>query len=408
MRRARRSSWKRTWSRPFAGAGDEALKARFRDSTKLAAAALRAYSDFLKTEKLPKADQNFGAGPRALSQDARRGVDSALARSPPGAGHGRASPRAGPFRRRRPRDRSGRKPTEIFAAMQHEHPTAETLIHDTAKNLEAIRQFLIDHDIISVPSGIRAVVAETPPYQRNIFAEMVSPGPLEKNSSRAFYYVTPPEKDWSEAKKEEWLTSFNYYTTDVVSIHEAYPGHYVHGLHLREGGVTKAEALFTSYAFTEGWAHYCEQMMLEQGFGAGGSAGVPPLGGKKAVRAAKYRMAQSDEALLRVCRLCVSIRMHCQGMTLDEATKFFQDNCYYEAAPARRKPSAARSIPSIFTTRWASCNSSSCGKTTASRKARRIRCGSITTRRSRTASRRCAAARTVAPRSEAMGRDTVD
>ena len=154
--------------------------------------------------------------------------------------------------------------------MQHEHPTAETLIRDTAKNLEAIRQFLIDHDIVSVPSGVRAVVAETPPYQRNIFAEMVSPGPLEKNSSRAFYYVTPPEKDWSEAKKEEWLTSFNYYTTDVVSIHEAYPGHYVHGLHLREGGVTKAEALFTSYAFTEGWAHYCEQMMLEQGYGAGG------------------------------------------------------------------------------------------------------------------------------------------
>ncbi len=309
----------------FRGAGDAALQARFRDSTKLAADAFRAYADYLKTKKLPKADQNFALGrdryrkmlageliplsPEALLALGTEELHREQARF---AAAGRAID-------------PGRKPTEIFAAIQHEHPSPESLIRDTAKNLEAIRQFLIDRDIVSVPSGVRAVVAETPPYQRNIFAEMISPGPLEKNSSQAYYYVTPPDKGWSQEKKEEWLTSFNYYTTDVVSIHEAYPGHYVHGLHLRASGITKAEALFTSYAFTEGWAHYCEQMMLAQGFGADGDA----------VRAAKYRMAQSDEALLRVCRLCVSIRMHCQGMTLDEAARFFQDNCYYEAAPAR-------------------------------------------------------------------------
>ncbi len=309
----------------FRGAADAALQSRFRDSTKLAAGAFRAYSDFLKTEKLPKADQNFALGRQRYCKML---AGEMIALSP------EELLALGTQELHREQDRFAaagraidphRKPTEIFAAMQHEHPSAENLIRDTAKNLEAIRQFLIDRDIVSVPSNVRAIVAETPPYQHSIFAEMVSPGPLEKNSAQAYYYVTPPEKNWSEAKKEEWLTSFNYYTTDVVSIHEAYPGHYVHGLHLREGGVTKAEALFTSYAFTEGWAHYCEQMLIDQGYGAGGSA----------VRAAKYRMAQSDEALLRICRLCVSIRMHCQGMTLDEATKFFKDNCYYEAAPAR-------------------------------------------------------------------------
>jgi uncharacterized protein (DUF885 family) len=309
----------------FRDVSDAALVADFRASTKLACKALRDYADYLKTEKLPKAKQNFALGreryrkllagelitlsPEALLDLGTRELRREQARF---AAAGKAID-------------PSRKPTDIFAAIQHEHPTPESLIRDTAKNLEGIRQYLIDHEIVTVPSNVRAVVTETPPYLRQAFAEMVSPGPLEKNSSQAYYYVTPVEKDWSDQKKEEWLTSFNYYTTDVVSIHEAYPGHYVHGLHLRSSGVTKAEAVFTSYAFTEGWAHYCEQMMLENGFGTD----------RDSVRAAKYRMAQSDEALLRVCRLCVSIRMHCQGMTVDEATKFLQDNCYYEAAPAR-------------------------------------------------------------------------
>ena len=308
----------------FHDVSDAALMAQFRDSTKVAGRALRDYADFLKT-KLPKADQNFALGreryrkllagelvtltPEVLLDLGTRELHREQERF---AAAGKAID-------------PSRKPTEIFAAIQHEHPTAESLIPDTAKNLEAIRQYLIDHEIVTVPSDVRAKVMETPPYMRQAFAEMITAGPLEKNSSQAYYYVTPVEKDWSAEKKEEWLTSFNYYTTDIVSIHEAYPGHYIHGLHLRAAGVTKAEAVFTSYAFTEGWAHYCEQMMLENGFGAD----------RDAVRAAKYRMAQSDEALLRLCRLCVSIRMHCQGMTVDEATKFLEDNCYYEAAPAR-------------------------------------------------------------------------
>jgi uncharacterized protein (DUF885 family) len=309
----------------FHDVSDAELVAKFRASTKVAAGALRDYGKYLKQEKLLKADQNFALG-RERYRDLLAGELVTL------------SPEVilelGEKELRREQDRFAaagkaidpkRKPTEVFAAIQHEHPTPESLIRDTAKNLEAIRQYLIDHEIVTVPSDVRAVVTETPPYMRQAFAEMISPGPLEKNSSQAYYYVTPVEKDWPDQKKEEWLTSFNYYTTDVVSIHEAYPGHYIHGLHLRASGVTKAEAVFSSYAFTEGWAHYCEQMMIEQGFGQS----------RDTSRMAKYRMAQSDEALLRLCRLCVSIRMHCQGMTVDEATKFLEDNCYYEAAPAR-------------------------------------------------------------------------
>ncbi|MDB6126988.1 MAG: hypothetical protein JWM35_884, partial [Verrucomicrobia bacterium] len=101
--------------------------------------------------------------------------------------------------------------------------------------------------------------------------------------------MTPTEASWTSAQKDEWLTSFNYYTTDVVTIHEAYPGHYVQFLNLNASAVGRAEKIFGSYAFIEGWAHYSEQMLLDEGFGADGDA----------VRAAKYRLAQSDEALLR-------------------------------------------------------------------------------------------------------------
>jgi uncharacterized protein (DUF885 family) len=118
---------------------------------------------------------------------------------------------------------------------------------------------------------------------------------------------------------------FNYYSTDIITIHEAYPGHYVQFLHLNVSPATKIEKVFMGYAFTEGWAHYTEQMMIEEGFG---NAGDP-------IRAAKYRLAQSGEALARICRFCVSIKMHCEGISVDEATKFYMDNWYQGEQPSR-------------------------------------------------------------------------
>lgn len=222
---------------------------------------------------------------------------------------------------------------EVFKEIQKDHPTAESLIPDTTRNLDAIRQFLADHDIISIPSKVRAQVKETPQFARaTSFASMDTPGPFEKKASEAYYYVTPVEKEWPEAQKEEWLTAFNYYTTDVVSIHECYPGHYLQFLHLNASSATKTEKIFGSYAFIEGWAHYSEKMMLDEGFGRSTN---PTPDDEEVKRAAKYRMAQADEALLRLCRLCVSIKMHTEGMSVEDGAKFFQENCYYEAKPSR-------------------------------------------------------------------------
>jgi uncharacterized protein (DUF885 family) len=216
-----------------------------------------------------------------------------------------------------------KKPIDVFKAIQKEHPTEQSLIPDTKKNLEAIRKFCVDRNIITFPSSVRARVEETPTYLRaTSFASMDTPGPFEKRATEAYYYVTPTDKDWPANQKEEWLTAFNYYTTDVVSIHEAYPGHYTQFLCLNASPANRLEKIIGSYAFVEGWAHYTEQMLLDEGFGADNL---------------KYRLAQSVEALLRLCRLCVAIKTHCEGMSLDDATKFFQDNCYYEEKPARQE-----------------------------------------------------------------------
>jgi hypothetical protein len=228
-----------------------------------------------------------------------------------------------------------RTPIEVFRAIQKDHPTAEGLIPDTAKDLDMIRQFVIDRQVITIPSPVRATVTETPQFMRaTSFASMDTPGPFEAKATEAYYYVTPVEADWPPKQKEEWLTAFNYYTTDIVTIHEAYPGHYVQFLCLNASPATKLEKIFSSYAFVEGWAHYAEQMLVDEGFGA--SASRTPTR-EEQVKAAKYRLAQTDEALLRICRLCVSIKMHCQGMSVEEATKFFQDNCYYEPKTARQE-----------------------------------------------------------------------
>ena len=221
-----------------------------------------------------------------------------------------------------------KKAVDVYHQIQEtEHPTAESLIPDAKKHLEMVRQFLIDKNILTMPSEVRVQVKETPQYARaTSTASMDVPGPFEK-ATEAYYYITPVDPKWTAQQKKEWLTQFDYYTTDNVTVHEAYPGHYTQFLHLNASDATKIEKIFGSYAFVEGWAHYCEPMMLDEGFGNNGDS----------VQAAKYRLAQSGDALLRICRLCVSVKMHCQGMTVDEGTKFFMDNWYQGDKPSRQE-----------------------------------------------------------------------
>jgi uncharacterized protein (DUF885 family) len=316
------------------GLKDEQLRAAFNESNRKAANALNDYAAWLEREKLPKASLDFALGDEKFKRFlAQTELVDLSPQKILEIGMAQLKAEQDAFAEAAKKIDPNKSPIEVFKQIQSEHPAPDKLIPDVAKDLDKIRKYVLSRHLVSIPSEIRAKVKETPQYLRaTSFASMDTPGPFEKRATEAYYYVTPTENDWPEKQKQEWLTAFNYYTSDIASIHEAYPGHYVQFLHLNASPASKVEKVFGSYAFIEGWAHYCEKMMLDEGFG-GPTSSSPNEEDVK--RAAKYRMAQADEALLRLCRLCVSIKMHTQNMSLDEATKFFQDNCYYEEKPAR-------------------------------------------------------------------------
>ena len=326
------------------GIKDEQLRVAFQAANRKAANALSDYATWLEREKLPKATLDFALGEEKFG---RFLAQTELVNLPPqkvldiGMAQLKAEQEA--FAEAAKKIDPNKPAIEVFKQVQSEHPASDKLIPDISKELDKLRKYVVSRRLVGIPSEIRAKVKETPQYLRaTSFASMDTPGPFEKRASEAYYYVTPTEEDWPEQEKQEWLTAFNYYTSEIVSIHEVYPGHYVQNLHLTASPASKVEKIFGSYAFIEGWAHYCEKMMIDEGFG-GPSNSSPSEDDVK--RAAKYRMAQADEALLRLCRLCVSIKVHTQNMSIDEATKFFQNNCYYEQKPARQEAMRATFDP---------------------------------------------------------------
>jgi len=326
------------------GLKDEQIRVAFQAANRKAANALSDYATWLEREKLPKATLDFALGEEKFG---RFLAQTELVDLPPqkileiGMTQLKAEQQA--FVEAAKKIDPNKPAIEVFKQIQSEHPASDKLIPDISKDLDKLRKYVVNHRVVGIPSEVRAKVKETPQYLRaTSFASMDTPGPFEKRATEAYYYITPTEEDWPEKEKEEWLTAFNYYTSDVVSIHEVYPGHYVQFLHLNASPASKVEKMFGSYAFIEGWAHYCEKMMIDEGFG-GPSNSTPNEDDAK--RAAKYRMAQADEALLRLCRLCVAIKVHTENMSIDEATKFFQDNCYYEPKPARQEAMRATFDP---------------------------------------------------------------
>jgi uncharacterized protein (DUF885 family) len=145
---------------------------------------------------------------------------------------------------------------------------------------------------------------------------MDTPGPFETKATEAFYYVTPVEKEWTKKHAEEHLRLYNPWVTAMINVHEAFPGHYLQFLYAPRFP-TKVRKLVFSGTNAEGWAHYTEQMMVDEGFG-----GDDP----------RYRLAQLQEALLRDVRYVVGIKLHTEGWTVEQGAKLFQQKAFQEPA----------------------------------------------------------------------------
>lgn len=201
-----------------------------------------------------------------------------------------------------------------------EHPSEENLISETDNTLTELIEFIKEKDIVDFPNQMNCKVVEMPKFMDIGFAAMGTAGPFE-DSDESFYYVNLPNKDWEQSQKDEWLSLFNYPTLKLISIHEAFPGHYVHIATSYEKA-SKIANIFMSYSYLEGWAHYTEEMMIDEGFD---------------IDDPKVRYAQLKEALIRCCRYLVAIGLHTEGMTIDEATQFFMKNAHMNETTARQE-----------------------------------------------------------------------
>jgi len=219
------------------------------------------------------------------------------------------------------RIRPGATPEIIVQEIQQDHPTPKLLLDDAAEGLHDLEGWLRERQLVSIPAGTMVRVVPTPSHMRETTtAAMSSPGPFEKEGLEGLYYVTPPEESWDSKRTEEWLSHLNRVTLKEIAIHEVWPGHYTHRVFQKEYGKSMTKKAYWNNSFGEGWAHYCEEMMLDEGYGV-----------------EKLRFIQLKEALLRDCRFIVSFRMHTQGMTLDEAREFIMKNALMETGPAERE-----------------------------------------------------------------------
>ena len=301
--------------------GDNQLSQSFEDARRPASAAVGAFVEHLEARRSSAGDE-FAIGADRFAAHLLHGemvhmpLDRLLA-----VGVADLERNLNRFREAAAAIDASNSPSEVMGKMSRHHPTADSLIPETADMLERIRAFVIDRDIVTVPSEIRCQVIETPSFMRWATAALDMPGPFEERATETYYYVTPVEPHWTPDQAEEWLSNMNYATLENTSVHEAYPGHYVHYLHTRSAP-SKVSKMFGAYSFWEGWAHYTEEMMIEEGF-ADENPGL--------------RLGQISDALLRDCRYVCAIRMHTEGMSVEEATRFFKENAYMEELPARKE-----------------------------------------------------------------------
>jgi hypothetical protein len=184
--------------------------------------------------------------------------------------------------------------------------------------LADLRAFIIAKQIVTIPGDEQALVAEAPPYNRGNFAYINIPGPYDKGVAST-YNISPPDPSWSAKERAEYIPGVA--SLLFTSTHEVWPGHFQQFLHANRNP-SKIAALWVGYAYAEGWAHYCEEMMWEEGLGNGDP---------------ETHIGQLTEALLRDVRFLSAIGLHTQGMTLAQSEKLFRESAFADPGNARQQ-----------------------------------------------------------------------
>src|SRR6516164_3520138 len=218
---------------------------------------------------------------------------------------------------------NGGDPLEAWAKTRSQHPAPGQLVTVGREQLDELIAFLERQSIVTIPRGEEITVAPTPDFYRWSFASMWTPGPFEAKPSRAYYYLTDVDPSWTADRQEEHLRDYNYPALWSISIHEVFPGHFLHYQHLRRvESKARKSIMFSPASFVEGWAHYCEQMMIEAGFGR---------------RDYGIQLGQLAEALIRLARFVVCIRLHAEDLSVEQGVRFFREEAFMEEASARRE-----------------------------------------------------------------------
>jgi uncharacterized protein (DUF885 family) len=314
----------------FLDADDAATKADFAKSNAAVIEALKSYAAWMKTDLLPRSNGDYKLGADTFRKELAYNemVDIPLERLLQIALDDLHKNQAEFARVAKEIDPS-KTPQQMLAELAGIHPAPDKLLpafHDT---FDSLINFIRTHHIITIPSEVQPTLEETPPFERaTTQASMDPPGPFETHSTKAYFNVTLPEKDWTPERVSEHMAAFNVGTIISTSVHEAYPGHYVQFLWSPQVQ-SKVRKLIGANTNIEGWAHYCEQMMLDQGYGQ------PGFGAKDAREAKLVRLGQLQDALLRDARFVVSLRLHTGvggAMSFDDAVNFFVSEGYQSRA----------------------------------------------------------------------------
>ena len=309
--------------RALADVDDLHLLGELADAQTEASQAVRSYIHELETEIGPKARGSFRLGREKFEQKLRleEGISVPVDRLLTIATRELKNTQEA-FKSQAGRMNGG-NPLEAWARTKAKHPKPGELVDVGREQLDELAKFLERQALITMPAGEQITVAPTPEFYRWSFASMWTPGPFEAKPSRAYYYLTDVDPSWSEERQDEHLRDYNYPTLWSISIHEVYPGHFLQFQHLRrvESKVRKS-IMFAPASFVEGWAHYCEEMMMEAGFGR---------------QDYSVKLGQLAEALIRLARFIVCIRMHAEDMSVEQAVRFFRDEAFMEEGSARRE-----------------------------------------------------------------------